>query len=407
MSEKILAVNAGSSSLKFKLFEMPSEKELFSGAADRITGPGEGEFSYAATGEDKVKLTLDMPDHTVAIAKLLEVLVSSGVVSSLEEITGVGHRVVQGGEHFKASSLATPENLAVVDELAPLAPLHNPANALGVREFAKSLPHAAGVLVFDTVFHQTMPEENYLYPIDKLYYTEHKIRRYGAHGTSHDYVAGAAAELLGKDRTATNVVVAHLGNGASITEVIGGKSINTSMGFTPTGGLIMGTRTGDIDPTVVTQIQKISGLNGDGVSDILTKQSGMLAASGFSNDMRDVEAAVEDASHPNHHQASVAFKMFIKRIADFICLYAQDIIVETGNVPDAICFTAGIGENSALVRKLVAERLSFLGAISDAKNDVRGTVDITTDGESAVKFFVIPTEEELMIARDTYNLVHK
>lgn len=406
MSEKILAVNAGSSSLKFKLFEMPSEKELFSGAADRITGPGVGEFAYAPAGQDKVKLDLDMPDHTVAIDKLLEVLVSSGAIADLSEIVGVGHRVVQGGEYFKESSLATPANIAVVEELAPLAPLHNPANIQGVKAFEKMLPDAAQVLVFDTVFHQSMPEENYLYPIDRKFYTEHKIRRYGAHGTSHQYVSQTAAEVLGLKSEDANIIVCHLGNGASITEVIGGKSIDTTMGFTPTGGVIMGTRTGDMDPTVVTQIQKITGLDGNGVSDILTKQSGMLAATGFSNDMRDVEAAVEDANHPNHHQSVVAFKMYIKRIADFVTIYAGDIIAE-GKTVHAIAFTAGIGENSSLVRKLVAERLSFLGAIDEEANNTRGTVDITSKGESAVKFLVIATEEELMIARDTHKLIQK
>lgn len=403
MSGKILAVNAGSSSLKFKLFNMPAEEELFSGAADRITGPGEGEFAYAPAGGEKTKLSIDMPDHTVAINKLLEVLVDSGVVADLSEIVGVGHRVVQGGEYFKESAEATPAHLAVVDELAPLAPLHNPANALGVRAFQKALPHAKQVLVFDTVFHQTMPEENYLYPIAKKFYTEHKIRRYGAHGTSHQYVSQTAAELVGKSVTDANVIVAHLGNGASITEVIGGKSVDTSMGFTPTGGVIMGTRTGDMDPTVVTQIQKITGLGGDGVSDILTKESGMLAATGFSNDMRDVEAAVTDSAHPNHHDADIAFKMYIKRISNFILGYASDILA-SGKTLDAICFTAGIGENSNLVRKSVIDRLGFLAKIDEAKNDARGTVDITA-ADSKVKVLVIPTEEELMIARDTLKFI--
>jgi acetate kinase len=404
MSDKILSVNAGSSSLKFKLFAMPEEQELFSGAADRITGPGEGEFSYKPAGGEKVQLTLDMPDHTVAIDKLLEVLVSSGVVADLTEIVGVGHRVVQGGEYFKSSVLATPENVKKVEELSPLAPLHNPANAMGVHAFAKSLPHAKQVLVFDTVFHQTMPEVNYLYPIDRKFYTDHKIRRYGAHGTSHDYVSGAAAELLGKKPEEVNVVVAHLGNGASITEVVAGKSVNTSMGFTPTGGLIMGTRTGDIDPTVITYLQKITGLDGDGLSDLVTKQSGMLAATGFSNDMRDVEAAVADADHPHHKTAAVAFDMFIKRIADFITLYAADIVAD-GKKVDAVAFTAGIGENSSTVRDLVTKRLAVIGAkLDETANKTRGTVDISAS-DSAVKVFVIPTEEELMIARDTVALL--
>lgn len=404
MSDKVLAVNAGSSSLKFKLFTMPDENELFSGAADRIGGNQAGEFSYKAKDGDKVKLTLEMPDHSVAVDKLLEVLVSSGVINDLNEIKAVGHRVVQGGEYFKSSVEATDAHIAVVEELAPLAPLHNPANILGVKTFQKSLPNALQTLTFDTVFHQTMPEENYLYPIDRKFYTEHKIRRYGAHGTSHDYVSGEVASLLGISKDEVNCVVAHLGNGASITEVINGKSVNTSMGFTPTGGLIMGTRTGDMDPTVVTQIQKITNLNGDGVSDILTKQSGMLAATGFSNDMRDVESAVEDSSHQYHNQAVVAFKMFIKKIADFIALYAIDIEVETGKPCHAVAFTAGIGENSSLVRELVAARLPFLGKTDNAKNNTRGTVDIS-DPSSSVKFFVIATEEELMIARDAYKLL--
>lgn len=389
--------------MKFKLFAMPEETELFSGAADRITGPGAGEFSYQPAGGDKVKLELDMPDHKVAIEKLLEVLVTSGAVASTEEIKGVGHRVVQGGEHFKESAVATPENLAKVKEFSPLAPLHNPANALGVEVFQEELPNAVQALVFDTTFHQTMPEENFLYPIDRKFYTENKVRRYGAHGTSHDYVSAEAAKLAGKSREDANIVVAHLGNGASISEVIGGKSVNTSMGFTPTGGLIMGTRTGDMDPTVVTYLQKITGLDGDGLSDLLTKQSGMLAASGFSNDMRDVEGAVNDPSHPHHAESVVAFKMFIKRIADFITLYASDILAE-GKRVDAVAFTAGIGENSSLTRKLIADRLKFLGEIDEAANDVRGTVDITKAG-SNVKFYVIPTEEELMIVRDTYKFI--
>lgn len=406
MSSKILAVNAGSSSLKFKLFDMPEEKELFSGAADRIGGTTAGEFSYKAEGGDKVKLDLNMPDHSVAVDKLLEVLVSSGVINSLDEIMAVGHRVVQGGEYFKSSVEATDAHIAVVKELAPLAPLHNPANILGVKSFQNALPKASQSLIFDTVFHQTMPEENFLYPIDRKYYTEHKIRRYGAHGTSHKYVSGAAAEIIGKKVEETNVVVAHLGNGASITEVINGKSVDTSMGFTPTGGLIMGTRTGDIDPTVVTQVQKITGLNGDDVSDIFTKQSGMLAASGFSNDMRDVEDAVLDENHEHHHSADIAFKMFIKRISNFIANYFCDIYAQTGKTPDAICFTAGIGENSSLVRERVIDSLPFLDGVDKEKNETRGTVDITPEG-GKVKILVIPTEEELMIARDAYQIATK
>ncbi|MDR2082360.1 MAG: acetate kinase [Candidatus Ancillula trichonymphae] len=403
MSEKILAVNAGSSSLKFKLFAMPEEVELFQGAADRITGPGEGEFSYKKAGGEKVKLSLNMPDHEVAISKLLEVLVESGAVTDVEEIKGAGHRVVQGGEFFKDSALSTPENLEVIESLNSLAPLHNPANVMGVRAFLKALPNATQVLVFDTVFHQTMPEVNYLYPIERKFYDRYKIRRYGAHGTSHKYVSEATAGVLGKDLSDTSVVVAHLGNGASITEVVAGKSMNTSMGFTPTGGLIMGTRTGDIDPTVITYLQKITGLDADGMSDLVTKQSGMLAATGFSNDMRDVEEAVADDKHPHHAQAVVSFDMFIKRIADFITLYAADVVAGGRNV-DAISFTAGIGENSSTVRKLVVDRLAILGAkIDEVANNTRGTVDITAEN-SKVKILVIPTEEELMIARDTVRL---
>lgn len=401
MSDKILAVNAGSSSLKFKMFAMPEETELFSGAADRIGGPGIGSFSFKYAGE-KTELDLDMPDHTVAVNKLLEVLVSSGAIADLNEIKAVGHRVVQGGEYFKESVEATEPHLAVVQELAPLAPLHNPANLMGVRAFQKALPSASQSLIFDTVFHQTMPEENYLFPIDRKFYFDHKIRRYGAHGTSHQYVSQTAAQMLGKEKA--NVIVCHLGNGASITEVIDGKSVDTSMGFTPTGGVIMGTRSGDIDPTVVTQIQKITGLEGDGVSDVLTKQSGMLAATGFSNDMRDVEEAVNDSNHPNHHDASVAFTMYIKKIVSFVAAYASDII-SNGKTVDAIAFTAGIGENSELVRKSVIARIPFLATIDEAKNSVRGTVDIT-GATSAVKVFVIPTEEELMIARDAFAIAN-
>ncbi|MDR0950557.1 MAG: acetate kinase [Candidatus Ancillula sp.] len=404
MSDKILAVNAGSSSLKFKMFLMPEEEELFSGAADRIGGPGAGEFSYKPTGGEKVKLELDMPDHSVAVDKLLEVLVSSGAIASLDEIKAVGHRVVQGGEYFKESVPATEAHIAVVEQLAPLAPLHNPANILGVRSFQKALPEASQSLIFDTVFHQTMPEINYIFPIDRKYYTENKVRRYGAHGTSHDYVSGESARLLGKDRNSSNVIVAHLGNGASITEIVDGKSVDTSMGFTPTGGLVMGTRSGDMDPTVVTYLQKVENADGDKLSDIVTKKSGLLALSGFSNDMRDVEEAANDANHEHHAESRVAWDLFVKKVANFITLYAADIIAQ-GKKVDAIAFTAGIGENSTTVRKAVIDRLACLGVkINNQANETRGTVDITGEGSTS-KVYVIPTEEELMISRDAYKIL--
>ena len=388
---KIIAVNAGSSSLKFQLFEMPSEKVITKGLVERI-GQKEAVFTMEVNGE-KVKTVAHIKDHAVAVDMLLKGLTDHKIINSLEEINGIGHRVVQGGEKFLTSTLITKE---VVDELvaiSDLAPLHNPANITGIKSFKKALPNVKQVAVFDTTFHTTMPKENYMYGTPYEWYEKYGVRKYGFHGTSHQYVSEKAIELLGKKDS--KIIVLHLGNGASLSAVVDGKSIDTSMGFTPLEGFPMGTRSGNIDPTVVEFIMNKEGKSVAEVLNILNKQSGYLGMSKKYSDNRDLMKAAKEGDE----LAKLAIDVQVKRICDYVGSY----YVLMGGL-DALVFTAGIGENSAEMRKLIIDRLAVLGVkISCKKNETRGTTEINCC-QSKVKVFVIPTDEEVMIAREVIRV---
>ncbi|MDH4420799.1 MULTISPECIES: acetate kinase [Bacillus] len=391
---KIIAINAGSSSLKFQLFEMPSETVLTKGLVERI-GLEDSIFTITVDGEKQKEIT-SIPDHAVAVNMLLKKLTENGIVKSLDEIGGIGHRVVHGGEKFADSVLITDEVLADIEELSDLAPLHNPANIVGIKAFQEVLPNVPAVAVFDTAFHQTMPESAFLYSLPYEYYEKFGIRKYGFHGTSHKYVTERAAELLGRPLESLSLLSCHLGNGASIAAVEGGKSIDTSMGFTPLAGVTMGTRSGNIDPALIPYIMEKTGQTVEEVLSVLNKKSGMLGLSGFSSDLRDIEQAEEEGNH----RAEVALEVFVGRIHKYIGSYAARM-----KGVDAIIFTAGIGENSALIRERVLEGLEFMGVYFDPKrNDIRGEEAFISFPHSPVKIIVIPTDEEVMIARDVLRL---
>lgn len=388
---KTIAINAGSSSLKWSLYTMPQEEVLASGIVERI-GLKDSIFTIKYNDGEKFKQTVDIDDHEVAVEMLLKQLKELNILSDYNEITGVGHRVVAGGELFKDSALVTDEVIQQIEDLSEFAPLHNPANATGIKAFRKILPDITSVAVFDTSFHQTMPKVNYLYSIPMEYYEKHNARRYGAHGTSHKYVSQRAAELLGKPIEETKIITCHLGNGASITAVDGGKSVDTSMGFTPLAGVTMGTRSGDIDPSLLPFLMEKEGI--DSINDmiyILNNESGLKGLSGISSDMRDLE----DVERTNE-RAELALRIFEDRVRKYIGSYAA-----TMNGVDAIVFTAGIGENGSDTRKNVIDGLTFLGAeIDDEKNNVRGKERDLSAENSKVKVYLIPTDEEVMIARD-------
>lgn len=390
--KKILVLNSGSSSLKYQLFNVDGDKYevIAKGNAERIGIYGS--FVSIKIGDgDKIIKDVALPSHNEAIREVLNLLLN-GALKSLDELDGVGHRVVQGGSFFDKSVLITDEVLKKIDELSILAPLHNPAAVLGIKAVKNALPNIKQVAAFDTAFHQSMPKEAYLYPLPIEQYEAHQIRRYGAHGTSHQYVARRAAELLGRDG---KFITCHLGNGASISAVDHGKCRDTSMGFTPLAGIMMGTRCGDIDPYIPLHIMKYQRKTVDEVNDLLNKQSGMLGLSGFS-DNRDVEAKYLAGDE----KAKTAMEVYVHSIIRFIGSY----IAVLGGV-DAIIFTAGIGENSPLLRKMLCERLSYLGIkLVDEANNKRGEeIEISTP-DSKVKVFVIPTNEELVIAQDTVEL---
>lgn len=390
--KKILVLNSGSSSLKYQLFNVDGDKYevVAKGNAERIGIYGS--FVSIKIGDgDKIIKDVALPSHNEAIKEVLNLLLN-GALKSLDELDGVGHRVVQGGSFFDKSVLITDEVLKKIDELSILAPLHNPAAVLGIKAVKNALPNIKQVAAFDTAFHQSMPKEAYLYPLPIEQYEAHQIRRYGAHGTSHQYVARRAAELLGRDG---KFITCHLGNGASISAVDHGKCRDTSMGFTPLAGIMMGTRCGDIDPYIPLHIMKYQRKTVDEVNDLLNKQSGMLGLSGFS-DNRDVEAKYLAGDE----KAKTAMEVYVHSIIRFIGSY----IAVLGGV-DAIIFTAGIGENSPLLRKMLCERLSYLGIkLVDEANNKRGEeIEISTP-DSKVKVFVIPTNEELVIAQDTVEL---
>ena len=390
--QKILVLNSGSSSLKYQLFNVDGDKYevIAKGLAERIGIDGSKVSIKYADGTKK-EVSTPLPTHNEALQEVFNLLLN-GAISSLNEIAAVGHRIVHGGEIFKESVLLNETSIKAIDDLSSLAPLHNPAAVLGIRAVQKALPNVAQTAVFDTAFHQTMPKEAFLYGLPLEQYTQHQIRRYGAHGTSHRYIAQEVAKILGEKN---RLIVCHLGNGASLSAIKDGKCIDTSMGFTPLAGIIMGTRSGDIDPYIPLHIMKEQGLSVDEANILLNKKSGMLGLTGFS-DMRDVEAAYLNGEK----NAVVGLQTYVYTIVKFIGSY----IAALGGV-DAIVFTAGIGENSPIIRKLVLERLSYLGIkVNDEANNRRGSIEEISTKDSKVKAFVIPTDEELMIAKDTVAL---
>ena len=391
---KIIAVNAGSSSLKFQLLDMPSEALLASGVVERI-GLNESIFTIKFNGKRDKEIT-SIPTHSVAVEMLLKKLIGLEILSSLDEIEGVGHRVVHGGELFKDSIIITDEVIKAIEDVSDLAPLHNPANLTGIKAFKEALPTVTAVAVFDTAFHQTMEPTEYMYPVPYDWYTKYGVRKYGFHGTSHKYVSLRAADMLGKKVEETKTIVCHIGNGASLCAVKNGKSIDTSMGFTPLAGIAMGTRSGDIDPAIVQFISQKESKNLDEVIHELNKKSGYLGLSELSSDSRDLWEAVERGDK----KSILAVEKQAKMIADYIGAYY--ILLEGC---DAICFTAGIGENASETRKLIVDRLKVLGVELDyEKNLARGEEKVISKDGSKIKVLLIPTNEEVMIARDTLRL---
>jgi len=391
---KVIAINAGSSSLKFQLFEMPSENVITKGLVERI-GLNDAVFTISVNGEKVTEIT-DIPEHGVAVKILLSKLIDLGIIQSFDEITGIGHRVVHGGEKFNDSVLITDEVLGQLEELSELAPLHNPANIVGIKAFKDILPNVPAVAVFDTAFHQTMPEKSFLYSLPYEYYEDYGVRKYGFHGTSHKYVSERAAELLGRPVEQLRLISCHLGNGASIAAIEGGKSIDTSMGFTPLAGVAMGTRSGNIDPALIPFIMEKTGKTADEVLDVLNKRSGILGVSGFSSDLRDIESSAQEGNE----RAELALEVFASRIHKYIGSYAARMFGV-----DAIIFTAGIGENSDVIRARVLQGLEFMGVYWDpALNKVRGKEAFINYPHSPVKVMVIPTNEEVMIARDVVKI---
>ena len=389
---KTISINAGSSSLKWQLYEMPAEKVIAKGVIERI-GLKDSISTVKFDGRAE-KQILDIDDHTQAVKILLDDLMRFGIIKAYDEITGVGHRVVAGGEYFKESALVDSEEvIQKVEELALLAPLHNKANAAGIRAFKELLPDITSVVVFDTSFHTTMPEKAYRYPLPTKYYTENKVRKYGAHGTSHQYVAKEAAKVLGKPLEDLKLITCHIGNGASITAVKGGQSVDTSMGFTPLGGVMMGTRTGDIDPAIIPYLMEhTEDLNTpEDINRILNRESGLLGVSEKSSDMRDIHAAMRAGDA----KAQLANDIFVDRIQKYIGQYLAVL-----NGADAIIFTAGIGENSVTIRRLVIEGISWFGCELDPEKNVFGNYGDISMPDSKVRVLVIPTDEELVIARD-------
>ncbi|MEZ7550817.1 MULTISPECIES: acetate kinase [Streptococcus] len=388
---KTISINAGSSSLKWQLYLMPEEKVLAKGLLERI-GLKDSISTVKFDGRSE-KQVLDIEDHTQAVKILLDDLKRFNIIESYDEITGVGHRVVAGGEYFKDSALVDEEVIQKVEELSLLAPLHNPANAAGIRAFREILPDITSVVVFDTSFHTTMPEKAYRYPIPTKYYTENKVRKYGAHGTSHEYVAKEAAKVLGRPIEELKLITCHIGNGASITAVDKGVSVDTSMGFTPLGGVMMGTRTGDIDPAIIPYLMQYTDdfNTPEDISRVLNRESGLLGVSEKSSDMRDIH----EAMRAGDAKAQLANDIFVDRIQKYIGQYLAVL-----NGADAIIFTAGIGENSVTIRELVINGISWFGCNVDPEKNVRGAEGVISSPDAKVKVLVIPTDEELVIARD-------
>ena len=390
---KIMSVNAGSSSLKFSLFEMDNKQLIASGYFERVTLPGSF-FNIKYNGE-KYFEEIEMPNHTVAVQIMLDRLISLGIVSSLEEISAVGHRIVHGGDKYNKSVIIDDEVLDDIKRFAELAPLHNPAHVLGIEAVKSALPNVPMVAVFDTAFHQTMEPATYMYPVPYEWYTDLMVRKYGAHGTSHCYISKQIPRLIGKDNY--KAIICHLGSGGSISAVKDGVCVDTSMGFTPLAGIMMGTRSGDIDPSIVTYVAKKTNRSAEDVVSDLNKKSGFLGLSGKSNDFRDVYAGVEAGDE----RCKLALEKYVKTVVNYIAMY----YVELGGA-DVICFTAGLGENAAPVREMVCAKFACLGVKIDLnENNVRGVEKELSTADSSIRVFVVPTNEELMIADDTYELV--
>ena len=395
---KILVINCGSSSLKYQVLNMDGEILMAKGLVERIGMDG-SVITHEKIGEDKWVNEVPMESHKEAIKQVLDAIVDPdhGVLSDMSELGAVGHRVVHAGEKFASSVMITPEVIAALEECVDLAPLHNPPNLLGIEACQELMPNTPMVGVFDTAFHQTMPPESFIYAIPYEMYTKHGIRRYGFHGTSHKYVAQRAAELLNNNLDEMKIITCHLGNGASVSAIKYGKCIDTSMGFTPLEGLVMGTRSGDIDPAIVTYMRQKENLEQGQANEILNKKSGVLGISGISSDFRDIEAAAEEGNE----RAILALKVFAHKVRFYIGAYIAEM-----NGVDAIVFTAGVGENDIGMRDIICNNLGNLGIKLDVvKNKVRGQEMIISRDDSPVKIVLIPTNEELMIARDTLQIV--
>ena len=397
---KILSVNAGSSSLKFTLFDMPAGNELIGGYFEKI-GLDDSFYSIKINGE-KTKKVAKVSNHSDAVKILIDELIENKIISSLDELDGVGHRLVHGGEKYTDSVLIDEDVINTVTELIPLAPLHNPANLIGVKAFMEALPNTPNVGIFDTAFHQTMAKEQYLYSVPYSWYEDYKIRKYGFHGTSHKFITKSMKEILGKEDI--NIIVGHIGSGGSLCAVKDGKSFDTTMGFTPNAGIMMGTRSGDIDYTMIPFVMKESGMTFEEVDNALNKQSGLLGVSGYS-DSRDVENAVAEGNTA----AILANDMYINKIANYIAQYYVEL---EGNI-DAMVLTAGVGENGAAFRKALLDKIACLGVkVNDDVNDTIAAFKsvhsgIITTEDSKFPVYVLPTNEELMIATDTFDIINK
>lgn len=399
----ILVLNCGSSSIKYQVIVMTSEGHelLAKGVVERI-GLAEGVITHKPTGKDKVELSVPVPDHSVGISHIIELLTDGkcGVIESLAELNAVGHRVAHGGEYFSDSAIVNKDVLQKIESCFELAPLHNPAHMKGILAIERLLPNIAQVCVFDTSFHQSIPEENYMYAIPYKYYENYRVRKYGFHGTSHKFVAQKAADMTGIDINNSKIITCHIGNGASVTAIVNGKSFDTSMGFTPADGLVMGTRCGSIDPGALIYIAQKDDLTMGKLNDLINKDSGVYGITGISSDMRDIE----NAATKGDHKAQLALAMYASRIKKFVGAYAADM----GGV-DLIVFTGGVGENDSVTREKVCSGLEFMGLQfdADANRGVRGQDKILTKAGSQVKVTVTTTDEELVIASDTFRLLKK
>lgn len=389
---KILTVNAGSSSLKFTLFEMPEEKAIASGLFEKI-GLNGSSYTIKYNGE-KITKEYDLKDHSVAVKKLMDELIALGIINSLDEIEGVGHRILHGAQEFSEPTVLNMDVVQAISKYNELGPLHNPANLMGATSFIEALPNVINVGVFDTAFHQTMDEEEFLYPVPFEWYQDYGIRKYGFHGTSHKYIWKFMSEVLGNS---AKIISCHIGNGGSLCAIRGGKVVDTTMGFTPLAGIMMGSRSGDIDPSIIPFIMKKLNKSADEIITMLNKNSGLLGVSGVSSDSRDVEAGANEGNE----RCALAERMYAQKIANFIAMYNNLL-----DGADAIVFTAGVGENSITMRKMIIERIHSLGvATNDELNNVRGEFKKISTDESRIALYVVPTNEELMIATDTYNII--